>query len=213
MDNYNPIAVNLPATVQTTADGDAPTGAVLGGPQQVLANGIKALQDVVKPLAETSSIDRCWGVRVAGTGATSVYTDSGVPLPIIIPSAAGTEVWELFPPHGCSLREVTLRHTKGSGTALTLKVWQLNLFTAVDLGGDIDEIPLMTELATATGPTPTDDVQSTTATISGGHVVDRTTSRYLVVVTGPGTVSDAKFFGVRGRFRIPAGTSIDQGAG
>lgn len=213
MDNYNPIAVNLPATVQTTADGDAPTGAVLGGPQQVLANGIKALQDVVKPLAETVDIDRCWGVRVGGTGAVSIYTDAGVPMPIVIPSAGGTEGWEIFPPHGSSLRSATLRHYKGSGTPLVVKIWRVNLFTTVGYGGDIDDIPQATELATATAGTPADAVQSTTATISGGHIVDRTTSRYIVVVTGPGTVSDAKFFGVRAQFRIPAGTSIDQGAG
>lgn len=234
MGTYLPSPVQLPASFEVAQDGEPPDGAVLGGQVEVVADGVCFVQGVVAPLAGSGNITRTgwrWVAAVPGAdaGMCGEFVDlelgSRPVVKLIGRGAAGW--WEIYPPHGQMLRKVavTMRNDiDGPGsTAPSVTIYEMDLYDEVDLGGDIGPVPVMTQLATADDPSADEtamrEIHNVVCAIADdGHQIDRTTCRYFVkVVTGSGTNTTASTLtwvhGARIETRIPAGGTIDQGAG
>lgn len=216
----NPQRLTPGAAVPRTADGDEPTGANLGGPQEVAFDAIAALEakvyDEVVNLRRHKWRPSCllncreaadtdaWG----GTGTTYAYGS-------VVGLGAGPYIFELEldVAQGCELNEVQVwayDYNENGAIVATVSVWRLDFQSFFDAGGDIDELPGAQLLGSDTSFTAAAGKMGYFLVSCGNEVVDRSRYRYVAQVVGTAGDSGDRWFSAR---VSTDGREIDKAAG
>lgn len=194
MSSYTPVATALPATINRAADGENPTGAILGGQVETVANAVKYLQDrihasvfPVTPQAQTRvQADPGRGQRnaaVASNSSDSLIESTATPTAA---SDRAVVIYALDPPNGCAISAVDVKiigsasatAAPGAGFRPEIEVYAINQSSGA-------VTTLGTAAAGAYGSLGAfQAAHQVSVTFGSPHTVDRTTYRYVARIFG-----------------------------
>lgn len=159
METYVPVPTALAASILTTQDGDPPTSATLGGPQKVLANALRDLQNKVDPasLGLNPVSTRMLGTPMAGTNCTLSAQGEAAgefPMPCVLTSGPGTVslAYLLDLPHGAKMQQIRVYFYEDTQTlsAITVSVIRRDYANVAVAPGDPADHGTETVLGTGT---------------------------------------------------------------
>ncbi len=225
MADYTPVATPLGAFAPVPADGDPPTGAILGGPHEVTFDAIRDLQLKVNPGSvgtfpvTQAAIARLVGVPLCPVGGNATIVEFADVNPngaCPVVSVTGNYFFRVLfdPPEGAVLFSVRAYVYK-PGASQSLRLYSLDHQVPFNSGaGGFGEYLLATELAIATTTTAigmAGTMYYMTATVPGGvTVADRNAKSYFARVSGAAGTDTKWFDRIRATY-IPA--TADLGAG
>lgn len=214
-ETYVPTPTEQDSSCTMPEDGDPLTAASVRAALEELSDAVDKLEDKVFD-AEVMTRFQPWHPLPLSNCAYGPYDDAWLGTtttyrwPSVAPSASGAYYFEteFCPAHGAQLQTVRMYTTEN---AALVAVFKLDMQDAYDAGGDIDELPGPTLLASGATFTAVEGIFGYfSVTIPGTEIVDRTRYRYVVQVAGTDGDSQRRWYAMSVG---TTGNTIDKAAG